>query len=248
MTHDAILNKYCVTLSDGTQCEMHCIGDDACFRQLIRLYNKNGWPIPLQKVPRCKDDEATVKTAMDQNNDASKSEYGKFTDPRDGKAYKTVRIGEQVWLAENLNWEGAGVCYNEDPANGAKYGRLYTWEEAMKAVPPGWHLPADEEWEKLLDFAGGFPVAGLKLKAEYGWYYIGTDEFGFSAVSGGKLHCEEGRYFYGMGSNGCWWTATKYHYRNMRDDNNSNMLNSPFVVCSNVANEGDALSIRLVKD
>jgi uncharacterized protein (TIGR02145 family) len=117
---------------------------------------------------------------------------GTFTDTRDGKTYKTVKIGEQVWMAENLNIEmGNSVCYDEAPANCTKYGKLYDLETAMKACPKGWHLPSKDEWQTLVDLAGGDSIAGKKLKAKSGWNDDkgksgnGTDEFGFSALPGG---------------------------------------------------------------
>jgi hypothetical protein len=98
------------------------------------------------------------------------TEKGSFTDTRDGKVYKTVKIGNQIWMAENLNYEAEGSkCYDNNPANGQKYGRLYDWETAKKACPPGWHLPSDAEWQELVDFAGGKEIAGKKLKAVSWW-------------------------------------------------------------------------------
>jgi uncharacterized protein (TIGR02145 family) len=137
-----------------------------------------------------------------------------FTDPRDGKVYKTVKIGEQVWMAENLNYEVAGSCYKNDPANGDKYGKLYNYKTAMKVCPPGWHLPSDEEWQELVDFAGGKEIAGKKLKAKSEWPSdidghsgCGTDEFGFSALPGGC--CNASGMFGNVGNYGYWWSATR---------------------------------------
>jgi len=130
-----------------------------------------------------------------------------FTDPRDGKVYKTVKIGNQVWMAENLNYDASGSkCYNNDPANAEKYGRLYDWETAKKVCPAGWHLPSEEEWEILIDFVGGAEIAGTKLKAKFGWNdFNGTDDFGFSALPGGRMSygfCE-------VGYSGFWWSASE---------------------------------------
>ena len=103
-----------------------------------------------------------------------------FTDSRDGKKYKTVKIGKQTWMAQNLDYHGEdgylGLCYGAEPQkdvmkpeNCKKYGRLYDWEEAKKACPRSWHLPSDAEWQTLVDFAGGDEIAGQKLKSKSGW-------------------------------------------------------------------------------
>ncbi len=116
-----------------------------------------------------------------------------YTDPRDGQTYRTVKIGDQVWMAENLNYEAKGSrCYGNDPANAKKYGRLYNRKTAMKVCPPGWHLPSDKEWDVLIEFVGGKEVAGKNLKSKSGWNNYegingnGKDTYGFSALPGGK--------------------------------------------------------------
>ena len=77
-------------------------------------------------------------------------------DPRDGKKYKTVKIGNQTWMAENLNYEIAdSYCYNNDTSNCDKYGRLYTRDAALKACPAGWHLPSMDEFKTLIETVGG---------------------------------------------------------------------------------------------
>jgi uncharacterized protein (TIGR02145 family) len=144
-----------------------------------------------------------------------------FTDPRDGRAYRTVKIGDQVWMAENLAFHYATGCkpYNNDYANVAKYGRLYDWETAKRACPPGWHLPSNEEWDKLMRYADGTSgtdspydskTAGKKLKSKTGWYDSGDglDTYGFSALPGGYGH--SGGDFGYVGDSGYWWSASEY--------------------------------------
>jgi uncharacterized protein (TIGR02145 family) len=135
-------------------------------------------------------------------------EYGSFSDGRDGKTYKTVKIGTQTWMAENLNIQTSGSwCYDYIPANCAKYGRLYTWDAAMTACPRGWHLPTTQEWDMLMTAVGGSSTAGTKLKSKSpNW--DGTDDYGFSALPGGRRLTVGS--FFNLGSYGGWWAATEY--------------------------------------
>jgi len=131
-----------------------------------------------------------------------------FTDPRDGKVYRTVKIGGQVWMAENLAYNAPdSKVYDNDESNGSKYGRLYNWGTAMKVCPNGWHLPSDKEWQTLVDFAGGDEIAGKKLKAKSGWKANGngTDDFGFSALPGGDGNSRGS--FNNVGKYGFWWSS-----------------------------------------
>jgi len=86
------------------------------------------------------------------------SRFGRFTDPRDGKTYPTVRIGDQIWLAANLAYKpesGNYWAYNNEQSNVEQYGYLYSWETAKNVCPVGWHLPTKNEFEILLQNVGG---------------------------------------------------------------------------------------------
>ncbi len=137
--------------------------------------------------------------------------YGSFTDSRDGQSYKTVVVGDQTWMAENLNYNpgtGNSACYENQTSNCNKYGRLYDWSTAMAACPSGWHLPSDAAWTTLTNYVGGSSIAGTKLKATSGWNNNsnGTDNYGFSALPGG-FHSPDGSGFRNAGSNGYWWIS-----------------------------------------
>jgi uncharacterized protein (TIGR02145 family) len=143
---------------------------------------------------------------------------GAFTDPRDGKVYKIVVIGTQIWMAENLDFaiEGGSWCYNNSSSNCKKYGRLYNFEAAKTACPAGWHLPSDAEWKKLINYTVN--DAAYKLKSKSGWQkngygktaddYIAIDLYGFSALPGGRRYSWDGGKFDCIGTNGDWWTST----------------------------------------
>ncbi|MDR1812055.1 MAG: hypothetical protein LBQ87_04455 [Candidatus Fibromonas sp.] len=141
-----------------------------------------------------------------------------------GKVYKTVQIGTQIWMAENLNYNAKGsVCYNNNPEYCAKYGRLYNWETAMKVCPEGWHLPSNEEWEKLFRFVDDGRktespyislVAYKYLRTASDWS-MGTNEYGFSALPGGYGN-PDGT-FYNVGAGSYWWSASEYSEKYSRE-------------------------------
>lgn len=131
-------------------------------------------------------------------------------DPRDGKIYRTVKIGKQVWMAENLNYKTEGsYCYQDNPANCKKYGRLYTWNAAYDACPVGWHLPSKAEFESLFRAVGVGAAAGTMLKSKTGWDDDGNgwDALGFSALPGG---CRtRGENFEDRGDHAYFWSSTE---------------------------------------
>jgi uncharacterized protein (TIGR02145 family) len=139
-------------------------------------------------------------------------QIGTFTDPRDGKTYKTTKIGKQTWMAENLAYKVDTGCwaYSFNVTNVIKYGYLYAWETAKTVCPKGWHLPSDAEWKTLTKYLGGDSIAGEKLKSQTGWDNSenGTNTVGFSALPGGYFS-DEG-YFNYIGGCGNWWSSTEY--------------------------------------
>jgi len=168
--------------------------------------------------------------------DPSTVVMGTMTDERDGQTYKTVEIGTQTWMAENLNYESAdSYCYNRKTSNCSKYGRLYTWSAAMDSegkwtangwscgywvvcsptypvrgvCPEGWHLPDTTEWNALFTAVGGISMAEEMLKSTSGWPSdrIGTDAYSFSALPAGYYNGEST--YKNEGSHGYFWSSTE---------------------------------------
>jgi len=153
---------------------------------------------------------SSVSSPMSSWSGGGAGAIGSITDSRDGQSYKTVSIGTQTWMAQNLNYETANsYCYSDSPSNCTKYGRLYTWAAAKTACPTGWHLPAYEEFKTLFTAVGG--STGTKLKSTSGWNsggnsVSGTDNYSFSALPAGyrsESYHDEGRSAY-------FWSSSEY--------------------------------------
>jgi uncharacterized protein (TIGR02145 family) len=203
--------------------------------------------------------------------------FGEVTDI-DGNSYKTVEIGTQTWMAENLRttkyndgttipgitdlsaWielETPGYCwYINDEKFKDPYGALYNWYTigTGKLCPAGWHVPGDDEWRTLTGFLGGDSAAAGHLR-ETGtshWIYENsgvTDNSGFAALPGGRRSWSDQRYFREMGYGAGFWSSNADHY----DDE--------YALCRRMYYYGDSgsfsyevyskkagLSVRCVKD
>jgi uncharacterized protein (TIGR02145 family) len=172
----------------------------------------------------------------DDNNDNPSSEltYGSVTDI-EGNVYKTIVIGTQTWMAENLKvtkyrngdvitnitdgtaWENAktGACSDYDNTLNSTYGKLYNFYSVIDSrniAPIGWHVPTDAEWATLTEYLGGVMVAADKLKEAGTTHWKSpntgaTNESGFTALPGGFRSYFEGK-FYQIGTTGSWWTSS----------------------------------------
>jgi len=155
-------------------------------------------------------------------------EFGEMTDERDGQTYQTVKLGDQTWLAQNLNYEtdNNSWCYNDDPDNCETFSRLYDWNTAMTACPDGWHLASDEEWSTLIKYldpkadpneetesyiAGGMLKATGTIEEGTGPWKSpnegATNVSGFSAEGGGVRY-EDGTFIL-VGMHAIYWTSTE---------------------------------------
>ena len=125
------------------------------------------------------------------------AEMGTFVDPRDGTEYKTCKIGNQVWLAENLKFElDSDDChvYDDDYQYFDKYGYLYNEDALKTAIPEGWHLPTRKEWEVMIRFAKKDSRCKdvLSVIASEEWIESSSDKYGFSMVPGGiRTHYDD---------------------------------------------------------
>ena len=146
-------------------------------------------------------------------------EYGTLTDERDGQTYKTVKIGTQTWMAENLNYaylqptaelDSSSFCYRDSASYCEKYGRLYSWDVAINICPDGWHLPDTTEWNTLFAAVGGSSTAGKMLKSTSGWKNSGngTDAYSFAVLPAG--YGDNGKTYDFKGSDADFWSSTEY--------------------------------------
>lgn len=169
-------------------------------------------------------------------------------DDRDGQTYRTITIDTLIWMAENLNYDQEGsFCFDYEDENCERYGRLYPWSWAQQACPDEWRLPSPEEFNSLIDFAGGNAVAGARLKAVEGWEAgaVSTDDYGFTALPAGR------RGYYQDFTDK---TLGAYFWSNSRVQNSSAAYNMDLrfdtdsAVVRDIADANDGNSVRCVKE
>ncbi len=177
----------------------------------------------------------TTTTPMPSPNPTPAPSFGIVTD-LEGNVYRTIKIGSQIWMAENLKttkfndgqditlvtsgyeWgrlSTPGYCYfNNEPTNKDDYGILYNWYAVKtgKLAPQGWRVPTEEDWDTLTAYLGGVSVAGGKLKergtARWNSPNLGaTDEFGFTAFPCSTRGIEHGDHFYGLRNSCYFWSV-----------------------------------------
>jgi len=153
-----------------------------------------------------------------------------FLDTRDGQRYKYVTIGNQIWMAENMNFDTADKvgswCYHDSDYYCNVYGRLYNWATAMGIdssynskywgkntglhrgiCPIGWHIPSDNEWGNLFFTTGNSDTTGKNLKSINGWDTAdGIDLYGFDALPSGNYNHG---IFENLGDEAAWITTSE---------------------------------------
>lgn len=191
-----------------------------------------------------------------------------------GNIYKTVQIGTQLWMAENLktvkyangdvipnvtdltSWSalatGAWSNYNNDPSLDNPYGKLYNWyavADPRNVCPTGWHVPTEVEWTLLKEHLGGEAVAGGKSKATGTLYWndpnVGaTNESGFNALAGGYRAYDVNFSHKGIG--GYFWSSTEFDGGNAWVHGAVNNVTNFFPYNNGLKNDG--FSVRCLKN
>jgi uncharacterized protein (TIGR02145 family) len=166
-------------------------------------------------------------------------ETGTFTDHRDGRTYKTVKIGDQWFMAENLAFKPANGnfwAYKNDSNNILAYGYLYDWGTAKNVAPIGWHLPSLNEWKIMFDYLGGNKNIVFEAVKPDG-------KSGFNALFGGT-RSENGDYN-DVDESVFFWSSTSYdetvaYCLGCEKQNKKAALGGSYKVCG--------FSIRCIKD
>ncbi len=181
-------------------------------------------------------------------------ENSTFKDPRDGKEYKTVKIGTQTWLAENFAFKPDTGVYWKYKSKSARYEYYYDWETANKIAPPGWHLPSEQEWDLLVAYLGKDSII-IKLLIH--------GSSGFNALRVGYRMSSSEDSYYGVGSHACFWSSTPNDKTVLKSTYKTINLAVNFEIVTTEYNKnehnnwantdcctprGSGLNVRLIKD
>ena len=173
-------------------CSMSIIGEKVFVNNEGKNYECDGdhWFVSFDQ-PKSSSSKKNSEQLSSSWEPCKTCEFGTLKDSRDGQTYKTVKIGEQWWMAENMNFEtNKSYCYNDTLSYCKKYGRAYSRDAALVVCPAGWHLPTSEEFDTLISTVGGSSRGGYILKSHSGWYRNsnGIDSVGFSALPAGRVN------------------------------------------------------------
>ena len=223
------------------------LGDTVpAFEKFIEAY-ADGDSVVLIVTPKSSSSETSVSSSS--RDTTYNAEKNTLTDTRDGQVYRTVTIGNQIWMAENLNYKtDSSFCYNDSAEYCAKYGRLYIWDAAMDACPDGWHLPDSTEWNTLFSAVGGKSTAEEVLKSTSGWVgekgeaRNGTDNYGFAALPAG-VRDERGGLFSREGGTAKFWSSTE-----RSSDMATNIILYYYFDVFEASGRHDAMSVRCLND
>jgi len=173
-----------------------------------QIMNKNGRPIYIE--------DSNGSSVVDPStiaNPMSSDETAAHKNTRNGQSYASIRIGNQIWLASDLNDDIPG-SYVQKESKMPRWGRFYDWETAKLACPVGYHLPSDNDWTILATYLGGNKKAGGKLKESgknASWKSPNTgatNETGFTARAAGQILTDGTHQFFGESV--YWWSSTEY--------------------------------------
>ena len=217
--------------------------------EIAEAHYQDAWTVEA----RCSEGEWTLESLADE---------------RDGQFYRTMKIGSQHWMAENLKFDykvngtSYGTYINTD--NGTNFGRYYTWAAAMDSAgvysetskdcghgktctaaatsrgicPEGWHIPTNNEWDTLYTAIGSIPYAMQAMG--YETWSGATDAYAFSALPAGYYN---GGQFYYVGANAYFWSATE------RNDNTADIWSLEADLASRYNNQKQyGFSVRCLKD
>ncbi|MEN8228114.1 MAG: FISUMP domain-containing protein [Bacteroidota bacterium] len=216
-------------------------------------YTINPLPQPplTEDVSICHGDSGSLLIAKGENITWYRDTYSTtFIDSRDGQEYSAVRIGDQVWMAENLNYytpSGSWYYDNDSITYAATYGRLYDFSAARNFCPSGWHLPGDSEWWEMIETLGGDSIAGRKLKEKGDAHWISpnsdaTNLSGFTALPAGYFFDDT---FFSLGEETNYWSS-----RVIWEMGNTFKLtyNSSEITQKRFYYEDESASVRCIKD